>query len=66
MKIINPIIKSDSIWKSHALYLTAEFFYSNNEKKKAKEFFVQILTVLNGNSDIKLKVQERLNRDFGE
>ena len=66
LKIINPIIKSDSIWKSHALYLTAEFFYSNNEKKKAKEFFVQILTVLNGNSDIKLKVQERLNRDFGE
>ena len=43
LQILNPIINSESIWKSHALYLLAEFFYSKNEKEKAKEFFNQIL-----------------------
>ena len=27
LKILNPIINSESIWKSHALYLLAEYFY---------------------------------------
>ena len=27
LKILNPVINSESIWKSHALYLLAEFFY---------------------------------------
>ena len=64
--MLNPIINSKSIWKSHALYLLAEYFYSKNEKKKAKEFFDQILTISNSNSDIKLETQQRLIRDFGE
>jgi hypothetical protein len=44
LNILNPIINSDSVWKSHALYLMAEFFYDKSEKQKAKEFFNQILT----------------------
>ena len=44
LKILNPIIKSDSVWKSHALYLMAEYFYSKNEKQKSKEFFNQIIS----------------------
>ena len=44
----------------------AEFFYSNNEKKKAKEFFNQILILPNSNADIKLEAQKRLNRDLSE
>ena len=39
LKILNPVINSESIWKSHSLYLLAEFFYSKNEKQKSKEFF---------------------------
>tara|TARA_B100000965_G_scaffold378509_1_gene373496 strand:+ start:1265 stop:1909 length:645 start_codon:yes stop_codon:yes gene_type:complete len=66
LKILNPIINSDSIWKSHALYLIAEYFYSKNEKQKAKEFFNQILILENSNSDIKVETQKRINRDFGE
>ena len=66
LQILNPIINSDSIWKSHALYLLAEFFYSNDEKQKAKEFFNQILILPNSNSDIRLETQKRLNRDLGE
>ncbi len=66
LKILNPIINSKSIWKSHSLYLMAEYFYSKDQRQKAKEFFNQILVLPNSNKEIKTKVQKRLNRDFGE
>ena len=64
--ILNPIINSESIWKSHSLYLIAEYFYSKNQKQKAKEFFNQILLLPNGNNEIKASVQKRLNRNLSE
>ena len=66
LKILNPIINSESIWKSHSLYLIAEYFYSKNQKQKAKEFFNQILLLPNANNDIKVESQKRINRDFDE
>ena len=66
LNILNPIINSNSIWKSHALYLIAEYFYSKNEKKKSKEFFSQILNIENANRDIIRDTQKRLNRDLSE
>ena len=66
LKILNPIINSESIWKSHSLYLLAEYFYSKNEDQKAKEFFNQIIILPNSNNDIKTESQIRLNRDFSE
>ena len=66
LKILNPVINSESIWKSHALYLLAEFFYSKDEKQKAKEFFNQILVLPNSSNTIKAETQKRLNRDLGE
>jgi len=66
LKILNPVINSESIWKSHALYLLAEFFYSKDEKQKAKEFFNQIIVLPNANNTIKAESQKRLNRDLGE
>ena len=64
LKILNPIINSESIWKSQALYLVAEYFYSKNEKEKAKEFFNKIVGMKNSNQNIKVETQKRLNRDF--
>jgi len=66
LEILNPIINSESLWKSHALYLVAEYFYSKNEKEKAKEFFKQILTLNNANQEIKTETQKRLNRDLSD
>ena len=66
LDILNPVINSQSVWKSHALYLMAEFFYFNGEKQKAKEFFNQILTLKEPNPDIKRQAQKRLNRDLSE
>ena len=66
LKILNPIINSDSIWKSHSLYLLGEYFFSKKEKQKAKEFFEKILTTESVNSKIKLEAQKRLQRDLSE
>ena len=44
----------------------AEFFYSKNQKEKAKEFFNQILLLPNANNDIKVESKKRINRDLGE
>ena len=66
LNILNPLIKSESVWKSHALYLMAEFFYSKNQKQKSKEFFNQILNLENANQEIQLEAQKRLNRDLSE
>ena len=64
--ILNPLINSKSIWKSHALYLMAEYFYSKDQKQKSKEFFNQIISLENPNSDIRLEAEKRLNRDLSE
>ena len=66
LQILNPIINSESIWKSHSLYLIAEYFFSKNQKQKAKEFFNQILLLPNANNEIKIESQKRINRDLGE
>ena len=66
LNILNPLISSKSVWKSHSLYLMAEYFYSNNQNQKAKEFFNKILTLENPNPDIKLQAEKRLNRDLSE
>ena len=66
LNILNPLINSESVWQSHALYLMAEYFYSKDQKQKSKEFFNQIISLENSNSDIKLQAEKRLNRDLSE
>ena len=66
LDLLNPLINSKSVWKSHALYLVAEYFYSKNEKQKSKEFFKQIFNIENANTDIIREAQKRLIRDLGE
>ena len=66
LNILSPLISSKSVWKSHSLYLMAEYFYANNQKQKAKEFYNQIIGLKNSNIDIKLQAEKRLNRDLSE
>ena len=66
LNILNPLINSESVWRSHALYLMAEFFYSKDQKQKSKEFFNQIISLENANSDIKLQAEKRLSRDLSD
>ena len=66
LNILNPLINSKSVWKSHALYLVAEFFYNNGERQKSKDFFEKIVSLENSNSDIITSAKRRLNRDLSE
>ena len=66
LSILSPLINSDSVWSSHALYLIAEFFYSKNQLQKSKEFFEKITLLDNVNKDIKIEAQKRLSRDLSD
>ena len=66
LNILNPLINSNSVWKSHALYLMAEYFFVENQNQKAKEFFNKIISLENSNPDIRLQAEKRLNRDLSE
>ena len=66
LNLLNPLINSKSVWKSHALYLMAEYFYAKDQNQKAKEFFNQIIGLENPNPDIRLQADKRLNRDLSE
>ena len=66
LEMLKPIINTNSVWKSHALYLIAEYFYSKGEKQKSMEFFNQINSLENANQDLKIESQKRLNRDLSE
>ena len=66
LEILKPILNSESVWKSQALYLIAEYFYAKEEKQKSKEFFEQILLLENVSQDLKIEAQKRLNRDLSE
>ena len=66
IEILKPITSSESIWKSHALYLLAEYFFEKNQKQKAKEFYNQILSSEKSNENIIKETQKRLSRDYSE
>ena len=66
LEILNPIIKSESVWSSHALYLLAEFFYSKDQKLKSKDFFNQIINLKKSNPSLVTEAQKRLNRDLSD
>ena len=66
LQTLSPIINSESIWKSHSLYLIAEYFHSKNQNQKAKEFFNKILMLPNANNSIKIESKKRLNKDLSE
>ena len=66
LNILNPVIKSESIWKPHALYLMAEYYFSKNEKQKSKEFLEKLVSLENINDKIKLEAQKRLRSNLSE
>ena len=66
LDILNPVIKSESIWKPQAMYLMAEFYLAKNQKQKSKDFFDQVMNIENVSPKIKLEVQKRLRSEFSE
>ena len=66
LNILKPLLNSNSVWKSHALLLMGDFFYSKGEKQKSKEFYLKIINLKTVNQNILLQVQKKIRRDFNE
>ncbi len=66
LNILNPVIKSESIWKPQAMYLMAEFYLAKSQKQKSKDFFNQILNIETISPKIKLEVKRRLRSEFSD
>ena len=66
LEILNPVLKSESVWKSHALLLMADFFANKNNLIKSKDFLEEIVNSRTVNNDIKIEAERRLKRDFSD
>jgi tetratricopeptide (TPR) repeat protein len=60
LETVNPIIKEETIWKPHALLLVGDYYASNKEYLKAKEFYKQILSIKNLHKNLYLHAQSQL------
>ena len=40
--LLNPIINSNSVWKNHALKFLGDFYYSNGQQQKAKQYYLTL------------------------
>ena len=66
LDILNPLLKSQSVWKSHALLLMADYFEHNNNLLKSKDFLKEIVNSELTNNEIKIEAERRLKRKFGD
>ena len=39
LKLLNPIINSNSVWKNHVLKFLGDFYTSNNQTQKANQYY---------------------------
>ena len=49
---VKPLISTETVWKPHALLLLGDYFASKKEYLKAKEFYVQILSLKNLHNEL--------------
>ena len=66
LDILNPILKSESVWKSHALLLMADYFENNKNLIKSKDFLEEIVNSELTNDQVKIEAERRLKRKFGD
>ena len=66
LNIFNPLLRNENLWKTHSLYVIAEYFFSKGEKQKSREFFEKLIETDNSNPQLKIEAQKRLQRDFGD
>ena len=66
LDILNPILKSESVWKSHALLLMADYFEHNNNLMKSKDFLTEIVNSKKASNEITVEAERRLKRNFSD
>jgi len=62
---IKPLLNNETLWRPHALLLLGDYFISKKEYLKAKEFYIQILSINNLQKDLydQARLQLSLIRD---
>ena len=55
-----PLISTETVWKPHALLLLGDYFASKKEYLKAKEFYVQILSLKNLHKELYNQARSQL------
>ena len=57
---VKPLINTDTVWKPHALLLLGDYFASKKEYLKAKEFYMQILSLKNLHKELYSRARSQL------
>ena len=52
LEAVKPLVNTETIWKPHALLLLGDYFVSKKEYLKAKEFYIQILSLKNLHNEL--------------
>ncbi len=52
LKMLNPIINSDSVWKYKSLKLLGDYYFNKKEYIKAKQYYSKILTLEDPSIDL--------------
>ena len=60
LEAAKPLINTDTLWKSHALLLLGDYFVSKKEYLKAKEFYLQIMSLRNLHKEMYEQARSRL------
>ena len=60
LEAVKPLINTKTIWKAHALLLLGDYFASKKEYLKAKEFYMQILSLKNLHKELYYRARSQL------
>jgi len=60
LETVKPLTNSDTVWKPHALLLLGDYFASKKEYLKAKEFYMQILSLKNLHKELYSRARSQL------
>ena len=66
LEILSPLLRSESVWKSHALLLMADYFEHNNNLIKSRDSLNEIVNSKIINSEIRIEAERRLKRKFSD
>ena len=57
---VKPLISTETLWKPHALLLLGNYFVSKKEYLKAKEFYIQVLSLKNLHRELYERARSQL------
>ena len=60
LEATKPLINTETVWKPHALLLLGDYFTSKKEYLKAKEFYIQILSLKNLHKELYSQAESQL------